>query len=209
MSHVLPSLHRHHYGRSALASVLNAARKILMMSVTLPAALVLAGCAPSIKVNTDFSQNAKFDGYRFYAFANLPPKAAAVNALDPLLTEQARAVIDSNLSKKSMRRVDDMSQANLVIFTWGTTKETIHVDDLGYQYPGMGFYGTSSILVDTQTEGTLVVDMVDPATKQLVWRGIASGTVSDRNEAKKMIPEAINKMLKGFPPKVEGRVVRE
>jgi hypothetical protein len=50
-------------------------------------------------------------------------------------------------------------------------------------------------------EGTLLVDLYDAKTKQLIWRGSAEDTVSnnaDKNE--KNLNKGVAKMFKKFPP---------
>jgi len=50
--------------------------------------------------------------------------------------------------------------------------------------------------------GTLVVDLVDPARNQLVWRGVAQGTVPLVGALKKSKVEvALDRMFSDFPPK--------
>ena len=49
--------------------------------------------------------------------------------------------------------------------------------------------------------GTLVIDLYDAKTKQLIWRGSAQDTVSDsaaKNE--KNLDKGVTKMFKAFPP---------
>jgi hypothetical protein len=51
-------------------------------------------------------------------------------------------------------------------------------------------------------EGTLIVDMSDPNTKQLIWRGVGQDTLSNKpskNEQK--LEKAVEKMFKNIPPK--------
>ena len=50
-------------------------------------------------------------------------------------------------------------------------------------------------------EGTLVIDLYDAKTKQLIWRGSAEDTLSEK-EAKneKNLDKGVAKMFKGFPP---------
>jgi hypothetical protein len=60
--------------------------------------------------------------------------------------------------------------------------------------------GNISITEQDYKEGTLVVDMYDAKTKQLLWRGSAEGTLSnkaDKNETK--LEKAVAKMFKDFP----------
>jgi hypothetical protein len=56
----------------------------------------------------------------------------------------------------------------------------------------------------TITTGTLVLDMYDPATKQLVWTGRASKTLdasANQEKKQKNLDKAMQKLLKSFPPK--------
>jgi hypothetical protein len=52
--------------------------------------------------------------------------------------------------------------------------------------------------------GMLVVNLVDPGTGAMVWRGMASGDV-DANASPekhdKKIHEAVQKIFRGYPPK--------
>ena len=51
-------------------------------------------------------------------------------------------------------------------------------------------------------EGTLVVDLYDAKTKQLIWRGSAEDTVSnDAAKNEKNLDKSVVKMFKKFPPR--------
>ena len=57
-------------------------------------------------------------------------------------------------------------------------------------------------VVDTYEVGTLVVDLFDTSSKQIVWWGTSSDTISDKPEKNtKHMNEAVAKMFKDFPPK--------
>ena len=47
------------------------------------------------------------------------------------------------------------------------------------------------------TEGTLVVTFVDPATRQEVWRGMASSTIKEKN-LHKDVNKSITKLVQRF-----------
>ena len=71
----------------------------------------------------------------------------------------------------------------------------------GYRYGGMGGMGTSTTTVSEYTVGTLVVDMFDAKSKNLVFRGIAEDELSDNAEKNaKKLEKASTKMFKNFPP---------
>ena len=70
----------------------------------------------------------------------------------------------------------------------------------GYRYGGMGM-GSSQTVVNEYPVGMLVVDMFDPKTKSLVFRGTAEDEISDNPEKnQKRIEKASTKMFKDFPP---------
>jgi hypothetical protein len=50
-------------------------------------------------------------------------------------------------------------------------------------------------------EGTLVIDLRDPSTHSLVWRGIAVEEQSDAGKLVDRLDKMIAKTLKKYPPK--------
>jgi hypothetical protein len=54
--------------------------------------------------------------------------------------------------------------------------------------------------------GTLIVDLVDVETSELVWRGRASDTIDRDAEAREeQLHLAVTKMFENFPPAAETR----
>jgi hypothetical protein len=61
--------------------------------------------------------------------------------------------------------------------------------------------GYSGVTTYEYTEGTLIVDLVTPAKKELVWRAGMVGTLADSKEKNlQMADEAIAKAFKNYPP---------
>jgi hypothetical protein len=56
----------------------------------------------------------------------------------------------------------------------------------------------------TTPAGTLVVDLIDAASEDLVWRGVASAAIQkDPNKGEKQLRKAATRMFKDFPPASE------
>jgi hypothetical protein len=73
----------------------------------------------------------------------------------------------------------------------------------GWRRGGLGNEATTT--VQNYKVGTLVLDMYDAKTKQLVWRGTASDTLSNNPQHnEKDLDKAVEKMLKKFPPPEKG-----
>ena len=48
--------------------------------------------------------------------------------------------------------------------------------------------------------GTLIVDLVDPTTHEMVWRGMAQDQVKPNGESAETVNEAMQKLFAKFPP---------
>jgi Domain of unknown function (DUF4136) len=71
----------------------------------------------------------------------------------------------------------------------------------GWRRFGGGSFGEATTTTDTYKVGTVVVDLFDTKTKQLIWRGAASDTLSDNSDKNiKNLNESVDKMFKHFPP---------
>ena len=71
----------------------------------------------------------------------------------------------------------------------------------GWGGAGMGMGGTAHTTTTEYTVGTLVVDIFDAKTRQLLFRGTAQDEISDKPEKNvKKVQKAADKMFKNFPP---------
>jgi hypothetical protein len=80
---------------------------------------------------------------------------------------------------------------------------------MGYGYGRWGWGGgygmgssTTSYSEDDYKEGTVVIDFYDSGTKNLVWQGILTKTVTENPQKReKTIPKAVNKLMYQYPVK--------
>src|SRR5205823_3128973 len=64
-----------------------------------------------------------------------------------------------------------------------------------------GGFGDATTTVDNYKVGTLVVDLFDANSKNLIWRGSASDTLSDKSDKNiKELDKGVQKMFAHFPP---------
>ena len=50
-------------------------------------------------------------------------------------------------------------------------------------------------------EGTLVLDIIEPESNRVVWRGTAVGVIGDPEKRKEAIEDAVARLLRNFPPR--------
>lgn len=59
----------------------------------------------------------------------------------------------------------------------------------------------STTTVDTYKLGTLIIDVVDGQSRNLIWRSAASDTLSSKpNKNIKILDKNVQKMFQHFPP---------
>ena len=71
----------------------------------------------------------------------------------------------------------------------------------GFGYRGWG--GMGGMATATQTNipiGTIIVDMVNPKTNEMIWRGTAQDQVSGTGADRGQIQQAMQQLFKNFPP---------
>lgn len=169
-------------------------------------ALALAGCS-SVAVHNDYDLDADFTAFHTYAWIPQPERATgsarAAMQENSLLDKRVRAAVDSQMKARGFR-LDEANPDLLVVYHTGLA-DKVAVDDWGYTYAG-SYWGWAGrdIGVQNYTEGTLIVDLVRAADKELVWRGSATGTVDPSASPEKReqrLNDAVARMFAAYPPK--------
>lgn len=180
--------------------------RLALLAVSLAAA---GACASGPQVETDFDPKASFGSYNSFAMIRPRQLDAQANLLaaDPLMHQRAEDAVRAELIRKGWREVAAEAEPGLLVAVHGSTKQELDVQSYGYTYGPWGPWGrypSAAMMPQTTARtydvGTLVVDMIDPRERKLVWRGTASGTVGSRERTAKAIPGAVAKVLAGFPP---------
>ena len=160
---------------------------------------LVAGCAPSISVRTDYHPGTNFSVYKTVTISD------AKTELDPFIAERIRQAVAAQLAAKGVTRVP--SDGDLVMHAHVRLRTDTTVSTWsggwGYGYYGGG-YGGNYVDVRNVRVGTLVVDLVDRAKGEAVWRGIAEGTIDQNSTpqgSEAHINAAVEKLFREYPPK--------
>lgn len=177
-------------------------------------ALLLSGCGPSIKTQSDFDPEMDYKSYQKFVWVSENPMVLAMAApptMSPFLEERVMAAISGSLMAKGYSETDDPENADFAVgFTIGTedkVRVTSYPSTYGGYYGRRGYYyggGGSDVRVSNYTEGTLAIDIFDVSTRQPAWHGWGSGTVGKpiKDDAKRAAKyrEVTDLILEGFPP---------
>ena len=71
----------------------------------------------------------------------------------------------------------------------------------GYGYGYWGGWGMSYTQPYVYEEGTMILDLVDRAKGQLVWRGTLTKALGSSRPSDEEVRKAVRKVLIDFPPK--------
>ena len=168
----------------------------LRMMSALLLSLVAAHGAFAQKVTVEFDRAADFSKYRTFAIRNgqLNSKNAALNS--DLVKKQIEADIAGGLNAKGLMEVTTGPADLNVRYTFGSARK-VETE----AYPA-GWYGWGTRIVRVPyAEGTLVIDLRDPTTRSLMWRGISSEEKTDVTKIEGKLDKMVKKALDKYPPK--------
>lgn len=177
------------------------AQKALLVLIGM--VFLFAGKSNAQDVKTDYDRGADFGRYKTYSWEQ-------VKTADPLNVERIKSAVATTLAAKGWTRVDSGADICIVAMEITSDKQTLNTYYDGFgggwgwrRFGGGGFggLGEATTTTDTYKVGTLVVDLFDAKTKQLVWRGSASDTLSNNsNKNIQNLDKGVDKMFKKFPP---------
>ena len=157
----------------------------LAMAVT---CLALSACANLPQVRASYDRSADFTQYKTFAF--MRPLATDRSGYQSLVSQELKAATRSEMEARGLR-MDDAAPQLLINFNAALVDKTRVSSMPVIVNHGLGFYGGSyygyrrgvysiwpqyvdRTIVTNYKEGTLNIDVIDAARKQLVWEGVVT-----------------------------------
>jgi hypothetical protein len=170
--------------------------------VAVGAVLALTACS-GISTSTDYDPSVDFSKFSTYQWHETES-----GNVDAITDTRIKSAIDAGLASRGMKKVD--SGADLAVSYQVTTAQKKSYNTVntgwggGYYWGGWGMgMGTSTTYENTWEEGSLVLGIFDAGKKSLVWTGTATTDLDENRtpeQRQSIINEAVQKMLKNFPP---------
>jgi Domain of unknown function (DUF4136) len=161
---------------------------------------LIAGDVSAQQVKTDYDRSANFGQYKTYSWEQ-------VKTQDPLDVDRIKNSVNATLSAKGWTQVDSSGDVSIVAIETARNQQTLNTfydgfgGGWGWRRFGGGGFGDATTTTETYKVGTLIIDLFDTKTKQLIWRGSASDTLSNNsNKNIKDLGKGVEKMFKKFPP---------
>lgn len=168
--------------------------------ITCSAALIaLAACA-SVKVTTQYNQDATFAEYKSYYFAPPQRQQGRDAVRNPILNKNILNEIKPILEGKGFSEAASREEADFLVIFYAAVKNQQDFVPPSYAVGRWGrVWRTSPGHVVRYKEGTLVIDIVDIKKKELVWQGVGRGVLNRENPEQNFV-QAVEKILEEFPP---------
>jgi hypothetical protein len=163
-----------------------------------------AACA-SPKVGYDYDRGTNFSGYHTYEWMASKQESTGDTRLDSSLVDaRIRTAIGAHLRSKGYTAPIGGSPDFYVAYHVGV--KDMMKESSTQNYIGDRAHGTYTTIRDVSPykEGTLLIDIVDAASKQLVWQASALAEVEPGmtpEERDERIGGIVYAMLAHFPPK--------
>lgn len=168
------------------------------IGIGLVLALLACNLAFAQDVSTNSMPGTDFSKYHTYKWV---PIEGAVQP-NQIVDAQIKQSVDAQLATKGLTKTDG-EKADLLVgyqVSISQEKQWNAYGTGGVRWGG----GMATAQQSTISTGTLVLDMYDPSTKQLVWSGRVSKTLdpsANQGKKQKNLDKAMDKLLKNYPPK--------
>ncbi|MBC5775869.1 DUF4136 domain-containing protein [Pontibacter sp. KCTC 32443] len=178
--------------------------------------LLLTDCTVGPVISSSYDRTANFGSYQTYAWhkAELPTRLTNSGlTYSTLIDQQVKAAVESELVKLGFRPSD--TTPDLIIAydlalpaNQAAETDTAFAPGFGYGYSywyGYRYrYNTGALpgfrsITDMQP-GTLVVDLINASSNQLVWRGWHEAEIDPSAVGEHDINKAVANILSRYPP---------
>ena len=169
----------------------------------------IASCS-TVKVTADLDKNADFSKYKTASFLGWQEDSDKV--LNDIDKKRLRNAFKTELTSRNITLVEADGDMAITLFLVADQKTSVtaytnyYGGGRGYGRYGRGYggwgggYSSTSYTESDYIQGTLVVDVFDNASGDMVWQAIATGTIQEKPaKREKSIPKSVAALMKEFP----------
>ena len=183
--------------------------KVPMLQALFAAALIslVTACATPLEATMDYDSNFDFSGVQKIAFTPINRMDAASIRISDMQISRINEALANELRRKGLDVVDNTSEADMLLSWHLVTQERTDVRT----YNSMSTYNcwrcgpsVSDVSVRQYTQGTFIVDLIDPMRNQSAWRAIIESRLSSNpspDDAAERRQEAASAIFAQFPPR--------
>ncbi|MGB7847608.1 MAG: DUF4136 domain-containing protein [Candidatus Acidiferrum sp.] len=169
-------------------------------------AILLAALPLFAKTAVDFDPNLDFSRYRTFAFLGGVENLVMMQLNPDLINNRVHRSVTRELTNKGLREVQPGEKADLVVRYWPNSPQQVNISTMG----NWGLYGPyigsywgwiyNDVAASSAREGCLIVDLIDPKSKNLAWRLYLIRKIANPDKDWKKTDEELAKGFEAYPP---------
>jgi hypothetical protein len=168
-------------------------------------AVLASGCGLGVIAGADFAPGVDYALYSSFEWDDPDDRPVGDPRLEnnPFFDQRLEAAVAVELAEHGIRQ--NAPGRRLVVHHHVTVRSRVDVYEADAREGYSGTGGSDSPQVVEFEEGTILVDIADGESREIVWRGWAqfdiTRALADPDVMQRAIQEAVSKMFERFPPK--------
>jgi hypothetical protein len=169
--------------------------------------VVAGGVLLHAETNSYFDKQYDFATLKTYDFKTQRRISSDPIANNALWSDDIRNEISSTLARHGFERAEGGNKPDFLVAYYVGLKEKYNVQFMDYGYPGFwgrrrfrwgwGWPNDLDVWKVPYTDSTLIVDIIDGQTNQMIWRGYDTNTI-DMKQPDKRLDKAVDTLVKKF-----------
>ncbi|HNS18308.1 MAG TPA: DUF4136 domain-containing protein [Bacteroidales bacterium] len=176
-------------------------KKMIQFAFCCLVLLFFSACS-SLKITTDYDRSVDFTKYQTFDFIELDVQGA----ISELNQNRFIAAIKAEMEKKGFKL--DESDPDMLVNATAIIedKQSVTADTYGYggyyrPYRWGGGVTTTNFDVYEYKTGSLIIDVIDASTRQLIWEGTGNKEIDTQvKDPDAAAANVVARIMAGFPP---------
>jgi hypothetical protein len=178
------------------------------LNLFVAAALLCASPCIAGDAKNDFDPDVDFTRFKTFSIVGGIDFEKSGWLDEPEMHERFKNFVSGALEMRGLHEVPADAKPSLAVRFWVARRQKQEVTVYttgpwgGYSpyWTGVWAYSYQEYVVDNYVQGSLIVDLIDPATKELVWRTYLRQKIEDRAKAYNEAKKNLYKAMAGLPP---------
>lgn len=146
---------------------------------------LISGCSPVNVISSNFDPDISPESYETFNFYDLDVDTPNSEQIDTIRLSMLKNAIENELNARGLEMSDDPDlwvNIGVLLEDKVQTRETnireapLYIGQRNYHWE------SKEIVVDKYQEGTVMLDLIDADSKEMVGQAVASGIVAEDNE---------------------------
>jgi hypothetical protein len=186
--------------------VLRGHRSSIRFFFTILAFLFGLTLAVSAKTTIDFDPSIDFSKFKTFAYVGGVENLVSIEINPDLINTRFHQMVVRELEKRGLHEVSPSQKPDIIVRYWANPETQVNVAVMG----NWGAYGPfiggdwsylyNSITASSGHLGMLILDLIDPKAKALVWRVYLVRKMTDPDKDPKKAEDEFTDSFKSFPP---------